>query len=121
MVDAIVGYLYRAYSVYLDVKEVTATVLATFTHLKTASSSGWADFSKSIHETNSSYEYRVLFDVRSNFPDTFWSIVTTIKLTADIETESAWWGLESSSTQKFSAEIETAQLFIRKGFKDPGL
>ncbi|KAF9052236.1 volvatoxin A2 precursor [Hymenopellis radicata] len=123
MVDKIVAFLRDALSVELDSKDVPAlkaNIETTFTNLKAAKDNGWADFSKSSDSENSSWEYRVLFAFpnpdRSTF---FYSLVTTIKLEADIKEESSWWGLQSSTSKNFSSSIDAMELVVKKGFRDP--
>ncbi|KZV60099.1 delta-endotoxin CytB [Peniophora sp. CONT] len=120
MVDKIVKFLLDALSVVIDTVELAATIEATFTNLKTAKSNGWADWSKSSTSSNSSWEYRILFAVPNpDLTEFFYSLVTTIKLEADIEEESSWWGLVSSSSKNFSATIDAMELVVMKGFRDP--
>ena len=120
MVDKIAQFLLDALSVIIDKTELAATIEETFTNLKSASSNGWADFSKSSTSENSSWEYRVLFSVPNpDLPDWFYTLVTTIKLEADIQNESSWWGLVSSSSQNFSADISAMELIVQKGFRNP--
>ncbi|OCH88328.1 delta-endotoxin CytB [Obba rivulosa] len=120
MADKIAQFLLEALSVIIDKKELAATIEATFTNLKSASSNGWADFNKSSTYENSSWEYRVLFSVPNpDLADWFYTLVTTIKLEADIQDESSWWGLVSSSSHNFSAEISAMELIVQKGFKNP--
>ncbi|KAI4527791.1 delta-endotoxin CytB [Schizophyllum commune] len=120
MVDKIVKFLLEALSVVIDAGELAATIEATFTNLKSAKSNGWADFSKSSASSNSSWEYRILFAVpNAELEDFFYSLVTTIKLEADITEESSWWGLVSSSSKNFSATIDAMELVVQKGFRNP--
>jgi hypothetical protein len=120
MVDKIVQFLSQALSVVVDTDELAATIEATFTNLKEAKSNGWADFNQSNEATNSSWEYRVLFALPNPDLDTFfYSLVTTIKLEADIDEESSWWGLVKSSKKNFSATIDAMELVVMQGFKDP--
>jgi len=121
MVDKIVSYLHDYYNILPDVSELRAVILTTFTDLKEANQSGWADFYKESSATNSSFEYRVVFTrPQPKTTDSFFGIVMTILLTADIVTESSWWGLESSTMQNFGAMITSMEIGIDKGFKDPG-
>jgi hypothetical protein len=123
MVDKIVKFLVDAFSVVLsasDIVALTANITTTFTDLKVAKENGWADFSKSSSANNSSWQYRVLFAFPNpDLPTDFYSLVTTIKLEADIKEESSWWGLVSSSSRNFSAEITAMELVVTKGFKAP--
>lgn len=121
MVKKIVDFLAKALAVTIDTEALAATIEATFTNLKSAKSNGWADFSSSSHQSNSSWEYRIQFAVpNQDLTDFFWSLVTTIKLEADIQEESSWWGLQSSTEKNFSATIDAMRLVVMKGFKDPG-
>ncbi|THU89956.1 volvatoxin A2 precursor [Dendrothele bispora CBS 962.96] len=123
MVDKIVDFLRIVLSVVLNPQDVAAlrkNIETTFTDLKTAKDNGWADFSKSSSGQNSSWEYRVLFAFPNpDLPDFFYSLVTTIKLEANIKEESSWWGLQSSTSKNFSAAIDAMELVVMKGFKDP--
>ncbi|KAJ3853985.1 delta-endotoxin CytB [Lentinula lateritia] len=123
MVDKIVDFLRVVLSVALSEEDISAlskNIETTFTNLKEAKDNGWADFSTSSSSSNSSWEYRVLFAFPNpDLPDFFYSLVTTIKLEADIQEESSWWGLESSTRKNFAATIDAMELVVLKGFKDP--
>ncbi|KAI0827135.1 delta-endotoxin CytB [Trametes gibbosa] len=120
MVDKIVKFLLEALAVVIDAGELAATIEATFTNLKSAKSNGWADFNKSSTSSNSSWEYRIMFAVPNpDLADFFYSLVTTIKLEANIQEESSWWGLVSSSSKNFSAMIDAMELVVVKDFKCP--
>lgn len=123
MVNKIVDFLRSALSVVLtstEIEALRANVEATFTNLETATDEGWASFSYNNIAQNSSYEYRVLFAFpNADLPDWFYSLVTTIKLTADIREQSSWWGLVSSSSKNFSAEITAMELIVQQGFVNP--
>ncbi|KAJ7453276.1 delta-endotoxin CytB [Mycena galericulata] len=120
MVDKIVTFLLEGLAVVIDAGELKATIEATFTNLKTAKSNGWADFNKASESSNSSWEYRILFSVPNpDLTDFFYSLVTTIKLEADIKEESSWWGLVGSSSKSFSATIDAMELVVMKGFRNP--
>ena len=120
MVNKIAQFLLDALSVVIDKTELSATIEATFTNLKSASFNGWANFSKSNNSQNSSWEYRVLFSVPNpDLPNWFYSLVTTIKLEADIQEEESWWGLVSSSSHNFSADISAMELIVQEGFHNP--
>ncbi|KID93809.1 Delta-endotoxin CytB, partial [Metarhizium majus ARSEF 297] len=107
MVDMIVKFLADALNVDMkenDKKALAYTIEATYTNLNEKSSSGFLDFSKSTDGHNSSWEYRIQFA----FPapgshNYFYSLVTTIKLEADVSDKSEWFGLVSSSSKSFSA------------------
>lgn len=120
IVDKIVKFLLDALSVSIDVKELAATIEATFTNLKQAKSNGWANWSTSNVETNSSWEYRIAFAVPNpDLAEYFYTLVTTIKLEADIRDETGWFGLTSSSSKNFSTIIDAMELVVAKGFKGP--
>ncbi|KAK8108243.1 delta-endotoxin CytB [Apiospora kogelbergensis] len=123
MVEKIVKFLLDALSLVLDetyIKALTSTIEATFTNLKEKSSNGFLDFKKSKNGQNSSWEYRVQFAFPNpDLSDFFYSLVTTIKLEANVSDESEWWGLVGSSSKNFSATIDAMQLVVRKGFKKP--
>jgi hypothetical protein len=124
MVEKISNFLLESLGAELNASEIEglkANIETTFTNLKTASSNGWASFSSSSNSKNSSWEYRVLFAFPNpDLPTDFYSLVTTIKLEANITEETSWWGLSSSTSKNFSAAVTSAQLVITKGFKDPG-
>ncbi|KAG7446913.1 Volvatoxin A2 in monoclinic crystal [Guyanagaster necrorhizus] len=117
----IAQFLLQALGVVADLNELTRTIDMTFTNLKSAKKNGWANFSSSSVQGNSSWEYRVLFALPNEdvHETAFYSLVTTIKLEADIEHEESWWGLQSSIKKNFSAIIDSMRLFVVKGFKDP--
>jgi hypothetical protein len=123
MVDKIVNFLVEALSVAMDdgaIKALTSTIEATFTNLKEKSSNGFLDFNKSNDGSNSSWEYRIQFAfLNPDLEDYFYSLVTTIKLEANVSDESAWWSLVSSSSKSFSATIDAMKLVVKKGFKNP--
>jgi len=128
MVDKIVTFLKDALSIILaadEVKALAANILTAFTDLKDTESHDWASWSSEEHQTNSSWEYRLLYSVPmkdSNGqidPDYFYTLVTTTTLTADITTKSDWWGLDKTITKNFSAEISAMELIVKKGFKNP--
>ncbi|KAJ4491184.1 volvatoxin A2 precursor [Lentinula edodes] len=123
MVGKIVDFLSVVLSVALSEKDIdalTKNIQTTFTNLKEAKDHGWADFSTSSTSSNSSWEYRVLFAFPNpDLPDFFYSLVTTIKLEADINEETSWWGLENNTEKNFSATIDGMELVVMQGFKDP--
>ncbi|KZT27132.1 delta-endotoxin CytB [Neolentinus lepideus HHB14362 ss-1] len=91
----------------------------TFTNLNMVKEYCWADFAKSAHGS-SSWEYRmaVVFP-NPDLPHHFYGAVTTIKLEANIQEESGWWGLSSSTSKNFSAHIDVLELVVEKGFRAP--
>ncbi|KZT27159.1 delta-endotoxin CytB [Neolentinus lepideus HHB14362 ss-1] len=112
--------LHDVLEIAVNVQELRATVYNTFTNLKWASSSGFADFSSSSSGSNSSWEYRTVYAYpKPGDPTKFLSMVTTIKLEANITTQSSWWGLVSSTTARFYANITAMKLSVTKGFKSP--
>ena len=118
MVTKIAQFLIDALGAVIDQQELTATILATFTNLKVNSESGFADYSKDA--SNTSFTYRIVFAIANkNIPSDFYSLVTTIKLTADIHEKSGWFGLTHSSSQNFAAEIDALELVVSEGFKAP--
>jgi len=123
MVDKIVKFLVTALSVIMDdaaIRSLTSTIEATYTNLKEKSSNGFLDFNKSSDGHNSSWEYRIQFAFPNpDLPEFFYSLVTTIKLQADVTEEKAWWGLVGSSSKNFSATIDAMELVVMKGFKNP--
>ncbi|KAJ4491185.1 delta-endotoxin CytB [Lentinula edodes] len=107
--------------VSVNTEAIYDTVLNTFTSLKWAGESGFADFSSSSTGMNSSWEYRITFSSpHPDSPNDFLSFVCTISLHADITNESSWWGLESSSRKCFGCDIFGYKFKVTKGFKDPG-
>lgn len=123
MVDRIVNFLKDALAVALDaqtLKELAATITATFTSLKGESDSSFLQFGKSSHKNNSAWEYRIQFAVPNPDINTyFYSLVTTIRLEADVSEESGWWGLTSSSSKNFSATIEAMELIVEQSYRHP--
>ncbi|KAJ8077080.1 hypothetical protein PM082_001503 [Marasmius tenuissimus] len=92
----------------------------TSTSLDVAKTSGWADFSKSSSGSESSWQYRVQFAFPNpDLPSYIYSLVTTIKLEADIKDEASWRGLQSDTKKNFSAEIEAIEFLVMKGFESP--
>jgi len=122
MVEKIVTYLKDTLGISMSESEIAmlkANIERTFTNLKMVKEYGWADFSKSAHGS-SSWEYRMLVVFPNpDLQNYFYSAVTTIKLEADIQEESVWWGLASSTSRNFSAHIDTAELVVKKGFRAP--
>ncbi|KAF8650646.1 hypothetical protein AX16_005144 [Volvariella volvacea WC 439] len=121
MVDKIAKFLHDAFAASIDMSKLAAIILNTFTNLETESESGFLQFSKSSTKKNSSWEYRVLFSVPfgEHAPSYFYSLVTTILITADIEEKSGWWGLTSSTKKNFGVQIDALELVVKKGFRAP--
>ncbi|KAJ3845858.1 delta-endotoxin CytB [Lentinula lateritia] len=111
MVDKIVDFLCVVLSVALTEKDISAlskNFETTFTNLENARDNGWADFSM------------MLFAFPNpDLPDFFYSLVTTIKLEADIKEEKSWWGLVHSDRRNFAATIDAMELIVLRGFKNP--
>ncbi|KAK7056956.1 hypothetical protein VNI00_002674 [Paramarasmius palmivorus] len=121
MVDKMVAFLKYVLSVVLseqDIAALTKHIEATFTDLKTAKDNGWADFTKSSSSQSSSWEYRLqLAFPNPDLPDSFYILVTTVKLETDIQ---SWVPPVTSSTRaNFSATIDAVQLIVMEGFRDP--
>lgn len=116
MAEKMVKFLVEALGVVMDesaIKALTSTIEATFTNLKEKSLNGSLDFSKSSDEYNSSCEYRIRFAFPNpDLPDYFHSLVTTIKLEADVSSESEWWVLVASSSKSFSSMIDAMELVV---------
>lgn len=80
MVDKVIGFIQQALSVTIAVTELTTTIEATFTDLKSAKAKGWADFSQSSTSGNSYWEYRAHFALPNpDLAEWFYSLVATIK------------------------------------------
>ncbi|EUC60563.1 hypothetical protein RSOL_352320, partial [Rhizoctonia solani AG-3 Rhs1AP] len=116
MVDRIGDVLYRvAGSSGFDRDAMTERVKIAFTSLETQESSGFAYWERS--GSNSAFTYRILFAVPNRYVDTdFYSLVTTVKLTADIYEKSTWFGLSRESRHNFSAQVNTMRLACSKDF-----
>jgi hypothetical protein len=123
MAEKMVKFLVEALGVVMDesaVKALTSTIEATFTDLKEKSLNGSLYFSKSSDGHNLSCEYRIRFAFPNpDLPDYFHSLVTTMKLEADMSSESDWWGLVGSSSKSFSSTIDAMKLVVVRGFKCP--
>lgn len=67
---------------------------------------------------NSSYTYRILFQIKSTrIESDFYSLVSTVKIIADIEKEQDWWKLESTTEKNFGVKITAIELVVTQGFK----
>ncbi|KAF8657983.1 hypothetical protein AX16_002143 [Volvariella volvacea WC 439] len=121
MVDKIAKFLHDAFAASIDMSKLAAIIMNTLTNLEEQSSSGFLQFSTDTVKRNSSWEYRVLFSIPfgEHAPSYFYSLVTTIMITADIEERTGWWGLTSSTKKNFGAEINALELVVKKGFKAP--
>ncbi|KAL5633475.1 hypothetical protein ACGC1H_003841 [Rhizoctonia solani] len=121
MVDMIMNVLVRLAKAAIQPgdKEAMATkVKTTFTNLSHwEAEGGFLDFYHESSDSNSSYTYRVAFAFphESSITD-FYTVIATIRLTADIHEKSTWWGLDHSSTRKFGANITCIKLKCTKNF-----
>ncbi|PIL27508.1 transporter [Ganoderma sinense ZZ0214-1] len=65
----------------------------------------------------SSWEYRIVFALPNpDHADWFYSVVSTIKLTADILETRGWFGLTSESKHNFTADITAMELVVNKSY-----
>ena len=123
MVDKIVKFLVETLSVIVDpasIESLTSAIEATFTNLEEKSSKDFLDFTESSDGHTSSWEYRIQLAFSSpDLPEYFYSLVTTIKLEADIVEKSGWWDLTGSTSKNFSATINTMELLVMMGFRNP--
>jgi hypothetical protein len=123
VVDQIVDFLRVAVGVFLsaaDIEALKGTIEIAFTNLREMSSRGFVDFKQSNGGPNSSLEYRIQIAFPNpDLPDYFYSLVTTIKLEANISDESEWWELSRDSSKNFSATIGAMRLIVTKGFRNP--
>ena len=122
MVSKISRFILVAFEVSeaLNIEELTATVESAFANLKNSSESGFATFNSSSNSSNNSFEYRIAFSFpHSLHPSKCRCLIVTIVLHANIQQESSWWGLSSSTTKDFSADVTGLQLEVTSGFKAP--
>lgn len=123
MVSKVAEFLYKALSASIDRGQLEAIVKSTFTNLKemTLSQSGFLNFTTNSKKGNSAWQYRILFSVPfgPDAPEWFYSLVTTIKIIADVQEKSSWWGLTSSTTKNFAVQIDALRLVIQRGFRAP--
>lgn len=120
MADKIVKFLAEVFGAVINVEQLKAVIMATFTNLKEAKEKGWASFSSSKEGSNSSWEYRILFATPMEGSDAYlYGLVTTILLSADIKEEESWWGLKGTTRKNFSASIDGMRLIANKDFKAP--
>jgi hypothetical protein len=117
-VRAMVNWITSALDIVLHVavnqSQLITQVSTTFTDLKWAKSSGFADFSTSNNGTNSSWEYRVVFASPTSSPDVFESIVATIVVSANITEESSW--RDSFTMRNFRSSITAMKISVNKNF-----
>ncbi|KAF9258010.1 delta-endotoxin CytB [Marasmius fiardii PR-910] len=121
LITKIVDFLLSAFGVLLmpvEIDALTQTIETTFTNLKDAKKNNWADFKQT--GSNSSWEYRIHFAFPNpNLPDYFYTLVTTIKLGADVTDEDWWFKLTTETKGNFSVDSDAMRLIVKKGFKDP--
>jgi hypothetical protein len=103
----------------IGAEEIAENIRTTFTNLKWAGEHGFADFYSARNGKNSSWEYRIVFAVSQSETEEMFSLVATINLEADIKDKSTWWGLEQSSSQRFTAHVTAMKLLASEGFVDP--
>lgn len=125
MVEKITKYFVHGLNVTMDgnvIEALTSTIEATFTNLKETNFRSVTNFHESKNARNSSLEYRIQFAFPDpDLPDFFFTLVTTIRLRTHIIDEKWWWGLSTSSTREFSAEIDAIRLVVKEGFTAPVL
>ncbi|CUA74236.1 hypothetical protein RSOLAG22IIIB_05465 [Rhizoctonia solani] len=94
---------------------MTARVENAFTSLEIKEESGFASWE--MTGTNSAFTYRIMFDVPSNDATAdICSLVTTVRIIADIYEKETWFGLESTSRHEFSADVTAIRLACSKDF-----
>ncbi|KAM5534739.1 hypothetical protein V8D89_011603 [Ganoderma adspersum] len=93
-----------------------AQINSAFNNLDKKEKSGW--FSSYKNEGHgSSWEYRIVFALPNpDHADWFYSVVSTIKLTADILETQGWFGLTSESRHNFTADITAMELVVNKSY-----
>ncbi|PIL27518.1 transporter [Ganoderma sinense ZZ0214-1] len=93
-----------------------AQINSAFNNLEKKENSGW--FSSYHNEGHgSSWEYRIVFALPNpDHADWFYSVVSTIKLTADILETRGWFGLTSESKHNFTADITAMELVVNKSY-----
>ncbi|KDN40802.1 hypothetical protein RSAG8_07820, partial [Rhizoctonia solani AG-8 WAC10335] len=98
-----------------DREAMTERVKNAFTSLEIKEESGFASWEKS--GSNTAFTYRIIFDVPSqNVKTDICSLVTTVKLMADIYEKSTWFGLSNTSRYEFSASVDAMRLACSKDF-----
>ncbi|VTO94300.1 unnamed protein product [Fusarium graminearum] len=122
IVESIVKFMADAFYIS-PYEKATATlqrtIEETFANLEENSSSEFLDFNKSFDGQVSSWEYRLHFAFPNpEMPNCFCSLITTIKLEANISDKSVWWGLVGSSSRVFSATISGVKLQVEEGFRN---
>ncbi|KDN40803.1 hypothetical protein RSAG8_07821, partial [Rhizoctonia solani AG-8 WAC10335] len=115
MVDKIAELLIKVASVLIDKAALAEIVLNAFTGLEQKEDSGFAWYEK--EGSNTAFTYRLLFAVvNERVPDDFYTLVTTIRLVADIKDKQSWFGLVKTSRKNFSADLNTMRLAVSKDF-----
>lgn len=119
LVKSIVKYLSGAFSASYEEDALHAIIEATFTNLKEKKTeSDFLSFGKTGGESNSAFQYRVIFAApMENSTSYFYALVTTIKITADVSNESIFWGLKKTSTTNFGADIDGMELIVQKDYR----
>jgi hypothetical protein len=122
MLDRISAFLKTVLHASVDEASLKQKLESCINGLEKHSQNGFLQFSKSQDEKNTSWEYRVAFAVPTpGAQDAFAALVTTILITADFHDESSWWGLSSSHTANFGADIHAMRLVVGKDFVAPKL
>ncbi|KAF8641982.1 hypothetical protein AX16_009762 [Volvariella volvacea WC 439] len=117
IIKKIAEWLHNSYQMTMDLSSLEAIIKSTFTNLKTVSQdSGFLQFNSHKQQSNSSWEYRVVFGVPAPGRPMFHALVTTIYIWADVTEESSWWGLEESTEKSFGVKIVGLELEITKYF-----
>ncbi|KAL5639570.1 hypothetical protein ACGC1H_006254 [Rhizoctonia solani] len=97
-----------------DREAMTERVNNAFTSLEIKEDSGFASWERS--GSNSAFTYRIIFDVPGKDTTDLPSLVTTVKLIADIYEKSSWFGLSNTSRYDFSASVDAMRLTCSKDF-----
>ncbi|PBK70712.1 delta-endotoxin CytB [Armillaria solidipes] len=117
MAKKIATFLDDALRAGVDLHELETNIEATFTHLNEKREKEVADFYPSTEEGRSSWECRLWFALPNEYLRNYFScMVTTIKLEANIEDEESW-VLQGSTTQDFSATVDSLKVYVSKDFK----
>ncbi|CAE6486971.1 unnamed protein product [Rhizoctonia solani] len=115
MVNKIADCMMKIVSVVIDKEVLAGILLDAYTSLAQKEDSGCACYNKDGSDT--AFTYRLLLvGVNQNIPDDFHAVVATIKMGADIQDKESWFGLDKSSSQNFSAEVNSMRLAVTKNF-----
>ncbi|KAI1792745.1 delta-endotoxin CytB [Ganoderma leucocontextum] len=117
MAGRIAQFLYDTFSLQgTNTEGLRAQIHAAFKDVGKAESSGW--FSSSTYEAHgSSWEYRIVFALQDpDRPDSFYTVVSTIKLTADIYDHKGWFGIGNETRHNFSADITGMELVVNRSY-----